>query len=419
MTAAKTWMSTVRRGAAAAVFACGLGAGGWAAADQAAADLTRRYAEAGDLTGGDAALAAIIASDPANQEARLGLGLIRFLRAAEHLSQGLYRYGLTAPEGGFMLPVLRMPVPENPSPEPVTYEKFRALLAQFEADLAVAEETLAQVGDGDVYVPIDLIKVRYDADGDGVATEDESVINLLVRLVGGLTVPGDSPEPELIVGFDRADAFWFRGYAHGLSGLSEFMLAYDWHEAFDATFHLFFPASGLPMGKALAAVPTLGPDDRIADLVSLLHLIHWPVVEPDRMRAAEQHFRQVFALSRQSWEAILAETDDRGELVPSPTQHGILGRDVTAEQVRAWHDILGKVDDIFDGKLLVPHWRLQKGFNLGRVFTEPTTFDLVLWITGPAALPYLEDGPMTTSDEWNQMLAAFGGGFMTYLFWFN
>ena len=60
-----------------------------------------------------------------------------------------------------------------------------------------------------------------------------------------------------------------------------------------------------------------------------------------------------------------------------------------------------------------------KGINLRRVFEEPQPFDLVLWITGPAALPYLEDGPMTSTDEWNRITAAFEGSFGSYAIWFN
>jgi len=36
------------------------------------------------------------------------------------------------------------------------------------------------------------------------------------------------------------------------------------------------------------------------------------------------------------------------------------------------------------------------GVNLRRVFTEPREFDLVLWVQGTAAVPYLEAGEVTT-----------------------
>ena len=42
-----------------------------------------------------------------------------------------------------------------------------------------------------------------------------------------------------------------------------------------------------------------------------------------------------------------------------------------------------------------------------------------VWITGPAALPYLEDGPVSTSEDWNAMVESFGGNFGIFAVWFN
>ena len=61
--------------------------------------------------------------------ARFALGAIQFLQAIERLGQAFYRYGLnngeqTAALSGF--PFLRLPIPLNPSPEPIDYEKLRA-----------------------------------------------------------------------------------------------------------------------------------------------------------------------------------------------------------------------------------------------------------------------------------------------------
>ena len=54
-------------------------------------------------------------------------------------------------------------------------------------------------------------------------------------------------------------------------------------------------------------------------------------------------------------------------------------------------------------------------------FTEPRPFDLVLWIQGTAATPYIEDGPMTRPDVWRRLMAAFrgGGGLFFFTVWFN
>ena len=69
----------------------------------------------------------------------MGLGTIRFVAAIEGLSQGLYRYGLQPPQS-MMMPIVRLPVPPNPNPEPITYADFRNLLVAFVDDLAVAED---------------------------------------------------------------------------------------------------------------------------------------------------------------------------------------------------------------------------------------------------------------------------------------
>jgi len=74
---------------------------------------------------------------------------------------------------------------------------------------------------------------------------------------------------------------------------------------------------------------------------------------------------------------------------------------------------------MLQGKKLIPHWRLAKGINLRRVFTEPSTFDPILWFQGSAALAYVEDGPMTTADTWNRLMMLFEGNFLGYAVWFN
>ena len=74
---------------------------------------------------------------------------------------------------------------------------------------------------------------------------------------------------------------------------------------------------------------------------------------------------------------------------------------------------------MLDGKKLVPHWRFKRGLNLRRVFEEPSPFDFVLWITGPAALPYLEDGPSETGENWRRITEAFENSFSVYMAWFN
>lgn len=388
-----------------------------ASADEAAVETTAANLAAGTLATGESALTAIIESDPGNDEARMGLGVVRFVAAIEHLSQGLYRYGLQAPES-MLLPVLSLPVPPNPSPEPITYDDFRGLIQSFVNDLGSVDETLAGVTSADAKLPLDLAMIRYDADGDGNAGADENLLAVVQRVTG--MEPEDMPA-DLTFAFDRGDALWLRGYSNVLMALGEFLLAHDWQESFDDAFFHFFPAMRSPFRDALAA-PGAGMEGEvvtIADVISFFH-IRWPVAEPARMTAVLAHLKAMTTLSRQSWEAILAETDDDREWLPSPSQTGpFVSVVVDAESVAAWQVVLNEVDAILDGRKLVPHWRFRQGFNLRRVFEEPRPFDFVLWVTGPAALPYLEDGPVATLEEWRAITDAFGDNFVLFAIWAN
>lgn len=412
-------LTLFRRVIAGVALAVAVGATAPASATEASAIAARQALESGKLEAGATQMEAAIAANAGDQEALFGLGMIRFVQSVEHLSQGLYHYGL-APPGSMLLPVVRLPVPVNPNPEAITYEAFRALMQSFVDDLGAADEALSEV-DGAVLLPVDLAQVRYDAEDDGVAGPDERLMAVMNVLVSG-GHPDEGPS-TLLVHFDQADAVWLRGYTHALSGLMEFWLAYDWSDTFDTTFHLFFPHGDFAFAKAVSrnqTDPMMREADPIADIINLIHLIRWPVAEPERMQASLEHFRQVFSLSRDNWNLILAETDDDHEWVPSPAQHAVFpNMEVTAEQVEAWGRVLDQADAVMSGRLLVPHWRFDQGINVERFFTDPTTFDLVLLLTGPAAIPYLEDGPVMNGEDWNEMIEAFGGNFATYLFWFN
>ena len=149
-------------------------------------------------------------------------------------------------------------------------------------------------------------------------------------------------------------------------------------------------------------------------------LLNWPVREPERLSRALEHFRAVPVLSRESWRLILAETDDENEWIPNPHQtNRFPGLPVTQERVDAWLRVMGEFEAVLDGRTLVPHWRFEKGFNLRRALTEHQTFDAVLWVTGTGLAPFLEDGPTVSSEDWNEMLGAFGGNFFGYAIWFN
>jgi hypothetical protein len=139
------------------------------------------------------------------------------------------------------------------------------------------------------------------------------------------------------------------------------------------------------------------------------------------MKAALHHLEQMLAQSRESWKFILAETDDDHEWIPNPRQTGVLGVPVRQEMVDGWLEFIEEAEALLAGKRLIPFWRgdPSRGVNLRRVFTEPRPLDLVLWVQGSGASPYLEKGTLTKPAVWSRLQRVFGGEFIGFAIWFN
>jgi hypothetical protein len=389
-----------------------------------AADAIRQQLYAGTTAAGIAELRRHAAADPADREARFGLGMLEFVRAVERLGQGFHRYGLQPPPA-VSLPLLRLPVPINPDPQPLTYEDFRAILQAFADDLAAAAATLAGVGDNDVALVVDLMQVRLDMRADGHAGEDETLARIMAVLSHAPGLP-TTPPPALEVKFDAGDAAWLGGYAHVLMALDEFLLAHDFHVTFDTTFHRFFARAATPFAVPLAAPAPAGagfglPDSAIiADVVAFIHTINWPVVDPVRMGKVRTHLLAMIEASRQSWKLIEAETGDDREWIPNPRQkNAALGTGVSEAQLAAWLQVLDEAEKALNGQTLVPHWRFEKGIDLRKFFEEPQTFDLVMLLAGAGAVPFLADGDTASVERWTEITRAFEGSFFSYAIWFN
>ncbi len=382
-----------------------------------AASVVEPYLVQGRLAEADVALAAKLTPGSAD-ELRLGLGLVRFLRAIERVAQSLHRYGLESRVGQQLgIPILRLPVPPNPSPEPITYEDSRRIVSTWIDDLRRADDALAGVRDEGVKLSVPLGLVRLDLDGDGTATDAEKLLVVYSRL-DSRVVPLLQQQPELRVTLDAADVHWLRGYSHLLMGLAEFVLAYDQKDQWDTTAQLFYANPTTPYrflrGRADGA--------ELADIVAAIHTFRWRLRQPERLPAALGHLQAVVAESRESWKRILAETDDDHEWIPSPRQTGVVpNAKVTQEMVDEWRRFLDDLDALLAGRKLVGHWRIGdgRGINLRRVFTEPTDFDLVLWLQGSAAAPYLEPGTVVGHEVWDRLQRVFRGEFIGFSIWFN
>src|SRR5262249_43985204 len=136
----------------------------------------------------------------------------------------------------------------------------------------------------------------------------------------------------------------------------------------------------------------------IEDIIAAVHLLDFPLKDKERMGKSLQHFQAMVKHSRQIFEFAEKESDNDREWIPNPRQQSVLGEGViSAEMLTTWREFLVEADDILTGKKLVPFWRNAggKGVNIHKVFTEPRDLDIILWVQGTDAAPYLEAGNVT------------------------
>lgn len=350
---------------------------------------------ASGLAATEARLAAL--TSPADDD-RLALGGVRFLRGIEGALQARWRIGLT--EGMRMLPILRLPIDENPAPAPFDPASLAAIFRDLSDAMQGVDAPLRGIDDGsDVGLEIALADLWFDVNASGTREPGESVSEIAgAMILGG----GAAPLPaDLTIRLDAADAAWLSAYAHLLAGLSDMILAYD-------------PTA--PVARVLAArvaMADLGPlqpdpimGSAFSDLdgVDLLAMIIATLDQtPDaaRAQAAHDHFLTMIADNRTFWARVARETDNDREWLPNDAQTAAIGLTVPPGTGAAWLSVLSDAEALLQGRLLAPYWRVGgAGLNVGRMFTDPRPIDLAAWIQGEGALPYLERGPVIGPENW-------------------
>ncbi|VAX38656.1 hypothetical protein MNBD_PLANCTO02-323 [hydrothermal vent metagenome] len=426
--------------------------------------LVEKYLHNGQLKKGEQELLAHLKKHPQDDEARFGLGVLQFFRSIEGVTQSLHRYGFMSDLNNFYRFTSQESTPKDlgifadwpqftKSPQTIAYSDMRKILEQFIIDVKKAEQTLAQVKDKNVKLRLRLSKIRFDIDGNGKAIERESFFGL-----NAASNAANSPEEkkdkkkeekkaedvkEIAITFDYADVLWLRGYTHVFMGLNEFLLSLDWKDSFERTAHLAFPKVKSPYDflridsveilKKIAKeaeknkdnlLPYLTPSSYYADSLAFLQLAKYDVVEPKRLKKSLFHCEQVIKLSRLTWKAIEAETDDMEEWIPNPQQTGVLQVKVTPQIIAGWKTFLNETEAILSGKKLVSHWRVTDGraINVRKFFTKSKQFAPVLLIQGSDVALFLEKGETTKLKFWTELLQKFGsenGGFFGFALWFN
>lgn len=355
---------------------------------------------------------------PYGDQARFGLGVTQLLEAAEHLTQSLTKYGARSAIHIPWITSFHFPVGANASPLELSYEDLRGIVQTFDDDLGAAERTLSGLDEREVKLTLRFGAIRIDIDGDGKAASDETFVRVYEFLLGEQFSKEQSE--RLVVGFDSADVQWIRGYCHLMMGICEGILAYDECELFETSAQLLFARPQTP-NTFLVRMPAddrrMEQWDNLADWIVLVHQVRLELIEPARMKRALEHFDAMAQCNLAMWRLAQAETDDDNEWIPAPNQTGLVpGVRTTKLMLDVWLKFLNESGDVLAGRKLVPFWRGSegKGVNIRRVFTEPRQFDLVLWMQGSAAMPYLEDGPMVSDTVWETLLNVIGGRFLHY-----
>lgn len=373
--------------------------------------LVESYLHSGQLQAGIHALEAALRKSPGDDEARFGLGLIRIVRGVERLGQSFYDHGLKPTST--WVPFVRLPVPHNPDPAPISYAKFCRIMDDFAHDLSEAEAILAGITDDKVKLRVRLAGIKLDLDGDGQATD--RFLDILNKLMGSPpSLLRDNP--EFRVHFDRGDVAWLRAYCHLLSSMIELYLAFDT----EADFY-FFAKDHFPRMRPVLSEA----EEKQLEKKRVFQDYTIRFKEPQRLSRFRLHLVQVCKLNRETWRYIREEKDDDYEWLPNPSQKGVFGMPVQENMISSWLSMIGELEDALEGKKLLPvDMFLQtggRGLNIRTFLDDPPAqidFNAVMR-DGPAA-KYLEKGPSMDTNVILGTLRVFDNPMrMGYFAWFN
>jgi hypothetical protein len=377
-------------------------------------DVSAQIATSG-LRATETALTALADPTPSDQFA---LGGVRFLAAIETALQTRYRTGLSTTLTDLAdIPVLRLPIPENPAPEPFNGAVIETMFAQISTDMTGAIFALAMVDDtSDVKVVINTADVWFDINNSGRREAGEG----LIEVTGMALNNGFALDFAPVIRFDTADAAWLSAYAHLLAGVSETVLAFGPAEAIDKI------RASIP---ALAALnPRPDPNDysydaEFGNYVDIAAMVLGAIEgQPDvtHSRAAHAHFLAMIDDNQLFWTRVAHETDNEAEWIPNKRQDSALGFEFPADTGAVWLRVLADAKAVLNGDLLIPHWRMGDGagINLAMIMENPPPVDLIGMIQGVDLLPYAQTGRLISWESlarFDQLVQGDAGLFMVIL----
>lgn len=349
---------------------------------------------------GLAAADAALAARPRTPETSFQLGGIRFLRAIETMLQTRYdSYDGSVP----FIPGLAAPLPANPKAK-FSPDFIETALKGALQHLDGASTALAAATDGQFATVLPLDALWFDIDGDTKRAEWES----LRVILESLGAQADWASFDGKIRFDTADAEWLAAYVHLVSGTSEMVLSVDPTSAIRTVYE--GRQKMAEAGAIGAPDPLFGSDDLIDQFAAVLGALDGKP-EAVRTRKSLDHFRAMIAHNRKFWPELMAETDNDHEWLPNPSQTSPFGVTITAEVAAGWQEVLAELEELLEGRALIPFWRTPPGLegattgvgiNLRRLLSDPPDLNVVLLIQGASIAPYLEKGKLVTLGAWNR-----------------
>lgn len=323
---------------------------------------------------------------------------LRFLGGVERALQLRWQTGVRADWSE--LPILRLPIPENPAARPFAAADVTTLFTGIGADMQAARAALAQV-QGEVGLEIRISDLWFDINADGRRDEGEAVLAVAGMSLAGIAPWGMQVPPDPVIRFDSADAAWLGAYTHVLSALAETALAFDPE-----------PVVGRVLASAQAARALWGttPPPNAMDMMFGRQVDRAAIVllalqqKPDaaRARAMHAHLLSMVTENRRFWALVEAETDNDREWVPNDRQQSGLGLPMPPGTGARWQAVLADAEKILKGELLIPFWRFggEAGIDINALLQDPPAVDIITMVQGEALLPYARRGPRATAQSW-------------------
>jgi hypothetical protein len=384
-----------------------------AAAPAAAETLSQEIGRAG-LGPTEARIAAL--PSPTNEDL-FALAGLRFLGGIEAALQLRWQTGVQADWSE--LPILRLPIPENPNARAFAPSDLTALLTGLDARMEESRAALDQLGDKPFALDIRLADLWFDINQNATRDAGEDIGSVTGLALGGGRITGVQVEDPVIT-FDTADAAWLSAYTHFLSGFVSTAQAYDPEPAIRRV---------IDSSKAIHALWGDTPPKNAMDMMfgrqvdRIAMVLHALSKTPDKALAQDAygHFVSMIAENRRFWSLVALEADNAGEWVPNDTQVSGMGLMMPPGTGERWQAVLADAEKLLQGELLIPHWRFgaEAGINLKRMFDDPPPVDLVTWIQGEGFLPYAEKGPQVSPASWRDFESFVQGDAMLFAVFLN